>query len=180
VPEDNSAARNPIGPVGQHVIENVRQLREARRLSYTDLSAKLGDLGRPIPTLGLSRMERGARRVDADDLVAIAMALGVNPSALLLPRAGSADDEIDLAPNARYASADAWGWADGRGPLPGQPGGAHDFLVYARPEYIAHKELEYLEELLRERREPDVAGLRRQLAELKESLTRSPDDTKET
>ena len=54
------------------------------------------------------------------------------------------------------------------------------FLVHARPEYIVHKELEDLEQFLRERREPDAAELRRRLAALEERLAASPDDREET
>ena len=85
-PSDDTTARVPLGPVGRYVIENLTQLREARRLTYRELADRLEELGRPIPTLGLSRIEKGTRRVDADDLVALAIALGVNPAALLLPR----------------------------------------------------------------------------------------------
>ena len=63
----------------RYVIENLKQLRDARRLTYRELADRLAAIGRPIPTLGLSRIEKGTRRVDADDLVALAIALGVNP-----------------------------------------------------------------------------------------------------
>jgi hypothetical protein len=41
--------------------------------------------GRPILPSGLSKIEQGQRAVDVDDLVALAIALQVNPNALLLP-----------------------------------------------------------------------------------------------
>lgn len=100
------------------MIENLKQLREERRLAYTELSAQLEQIGRPIPTLGLSRIENGKRRVDADDLVALALALGVNPSALLLPRSTGAEDEVELSPAIRHLAWVAWQWADGQEPLP--------------------------------------------------------------
>ena len=117
-PPDDTAPRVPLGPVGRYVIENLQELRELRRLSYRELSDKLEALGRPIPTLGLSRIEKGNRRVDADDLVALALALDVNPSALLLPRTGRGDDEIELTAGRRASARDAWDWADGDSPLP--------------------------------------------------------------
>ena len=43
------------------------------------------DLGRPIATLGINRIEAGDRRIDVDDLVALAVALDVSPIAILLP-----------------------------------------------------------------------------------------------
>ena len=149
MPSAESAARNPLGAVGGYVIENIRQLRESRRLAYTELSARLETLGRPIPVLGLSRIEKGRRRVDADDLVAIAIALGVNPSALLLPRATRAKDEIELSPAVRHAAWVTWQWADGQEPLPDRsvgPGNDEsavhrslaevvDFREHARPRW---------------------------------------------
>jgi 8-oxo-dGTP pyrophosphatase MutT (NUDIX family)/transcriptional regulator with XRE-family HTH domain len=140
VAPDESTARNPLGAVGGYVIENIRLLREERRLAYTELSALLSEGGRPIPTLGLSRIEKGKRRVDVDDLVAIAAALGVNPSALLLPRRGDADQLAELTPTRRYKLRALWGWADGAVPLPTRPDGAVawreivDFVAHARPE----------------------------------------------
>jgi 8-oxo-dGTP pyrophosphatase MutT (NUDIX family) len=130
--------------VGSYVLANLKQLREDRRLSYRELSDELTRLGRPIPTLGLSRIERGERRVDADDLVALALALGVNPSALLLPRDVRPDALVTLTDSQRASASDAWAWADGRRPLPS--GGvftrstadlhvAVDFAAHARPEW---------------------------------------------
>jgi 8-oxo-dGTP pyrophosphatase MutT (NUDIX family)/transcriptional regulator with XRE-family HTH domain len=117
MPPDNSTARVPLGPIGGYVIKNVTELRRILGLTYKDLSDRLEQLGRPIPTLGLSRIEKGNRRVDVDDLVALALALGVNPSALLLPRGTAAEDEIELSPLVRHLAWVAWQWADGQEPL---------------------------------------------------------------
>ena len=46
-------------------------------------SRSLAALGRPILPSGLSKIEQGARRVDVDDLVVLADALGTVPSGLL-------------------------------------------------------------------------------------------------
>jgi 8-oxo-dGTP diphosphatase len=130
--------------VGDYVVENLKQLREARKLTYRELSDRLSQLGRPIPTLGLARIEKGDRRVDADDLVALALALGVNPSALLLPRTGHNTDEVELTSGQRASALDAWDWADGRRPLPVAGPGSRstadwlrlaDFASHARPEW---------------------------------------------
>jgi transcriptional regulator with XRE-family HTH domain len=66
---------------------NVKHLRQARGLTYKELAEQLGHAGRPIPVLGLARLERGERRVDVDDLVALARALGVTPHELLFANA---------------------------------------------------------------------------------------------
>jgi len=63
----------------------VERLRKVRGLSLRDLSARMADAGRPILPIGLSRMANGRRRVDADDLAALAKVLEVDPAALLVP-----------------------------------------------------------------------------------------------
>ena len=47
-------------------------LRERTNLGYAQLSRKLKEAGRAIPELGLRRIEDGDRRVDVDDLAALA------------------------------------------------------------------------------------------------------------
>lgn len=79
--------KNPLGPIGENVRLNVARYRAERGLSYTRLSDRLANAGRPIPTLGLARLEKGERRVDADDLVALAEALEVTVEHLLAPQA---------------------------------------------------------------------------------------------
>lgn len=78
-------AKIPAGSVGDNIATAVREIREAKRLPYTELSERLTELGRPIPVLGLRRIEKGERRVDVDDLVALARALGVPPVLLAFP-----------------------------------------------------------------------------------------------
>ncbi len=113
-----ASKRNPLGPVGEVVRQNVKTLREEQNLSLVALSRRLAELaGRPIPTLGLSRIEAGERRVDADDLVALAAALGVSPVTLLLPR----EDPGGTVPLAKHLTAPswrvAWRWMHGEVPL---------------------------------------------------------------
>jgi transcriptional regulator with XRE-family HTH domain len=74
-----------VGPVGQRLIANVERLRADRRLSLNRLSALLEKAGRPVPPLGLSRMIKGLRRVDVDELTVLAEVLGVTPDVLLAP-----------------------------------------------------------------------------------------------
>jgi transcriptional regulator with XRE-family HTH domain len=75
----------PIAETGRNVIANIEQLRAARHLSFRGLSDLLGALGRPILPAVLHRLSQGKRRVDADDLAAIAAVLGVSPADLLAP-----------------------------------------------------------------------------------------------
>lgn len=79
--------KNPLGPTGEIVRLNVARLRGG--MQYKVLSEKLDAVGRPIPPLGLRRIEAGERRVDVDDLVALAVVFGVSPLTLLLPEDGT-------------------------------------------------------------------------------------------
>lgn len=107
--------KNPLGPVGDQVRANVERIRTARRMTKKDVSDAVGALGRPIPPLGVSRIEAGTRRVDADDLVALAVALNVSPLALLLPPKWG-DDPVHLTPEKSVLARTAWLWGEGRSP----------------------------------------------------------------
>ena len=65
-------------------------------------------------------------------LVALAIELGVNPSALLLPRSCTADEPVDLTPAVLVPAWAAWAWADGRLPLPADPDGSTTKERFAR------------------------------------------------
>jgi len=98
-----------LGPIGVNVTHTARQFREKRGLGYADLSRKLAKMGREIPPLGLRRIESGGRRVDVDDLVALALALEVSPLVLLLP----AETSSVTAKGDRYVAERIWSWARG-------------------------------------------------------------------
>lgn len=83
-----------LGPTGEAVRANIRSLRDRERISGAELSARLKKIGRPIPPLGIQRIEAGSRRVDTDDLVALAVALGVSPIRLLMPESAEVDDQV--------------------------------------------------------------------------------------
>lgn len=93
------AARKPgrqLGPTGETVRKNIRAIRDRQGVSAAELSTSMGKLGRPIPPLGIQRIESGERRVDADDLVALAQALGVSPITLLIPEAQRPGDQVSV------------------------------------------------------------------------------------
>lgn len=126
-----------IGPTGQRVAQNAETLRG--RIPLRELSDRLAALGRPILASGLVKLGKGERRVDVDDLVALALALGVNPNRLLLP-VKLDDHEIELTPEISVMPFQAWQWADGKGPLlaasdPNAPVGevAEEFARRSRP-----------------------------------------------
>lgn len=121
---------------GQHVAANVRRVREARGWSTYDLARLLREAGRPIAPSAIAKVERAERRVDVGDLTALAVVLGVNPSALLLPMKDGPADSIEVTGARPVAATDAWDWADGKGPLrvaEGDFDARLQFDLYARP-----------------------------------------------
>lgn len=125
------------------VARNVADLRDRRRLTVRALSMQLDELGRKILPSGITKVESRARGVDVGELVALAVALGVNPNRLLLP-ASAGDNPVHLTPTKEVAEWQAWQWADGRFPLPTRSGDdeefpyntddeLEDFQLHARP-----------------------------------------------
>lgn len=138
-----------LGPTGRQVASNLQRLREGRNLTYAALSKAVGDSGRKIPPLALRRIEARARRVDADDLVALAVALDVSPLTLLLPEYGDIGDEQSMSGlrEPLYSNV-LWLWGTGDEPLhlpdlPGTPRAMRaiaEFRLRARPEIAARDE----------------------------------------
>jgi transcriptional regulator with XRE-family HTH domain len=98
---DGSAVERRVGV-------NVRQARRAREMSLEDLSSRLTDVGVPISTHGLNRLERGARKVGVDDLMAIAGCLGMTAIELLAPTVLEAQKDRLLAYGNWYADISAY------------------------------------------------------------------------
>lgn len=125
-----SKPKQSQGPVDDQVRDNVAKLRKDRGLTYKELSAKLSEAGRPIPPLGLSRLENGERKVSAGDLVALAAVLDVSPVTLLLPDVDSVTNieadvintskPVQLTENVSVPWEIAWRWAHGTDQLPGR------------------------------------------------------------
>jgi transcriptional regulator with XRE-family HTH domain len=113
--------RNPPGPIGRNVIDNIERLRQERGLSYDALSAELAKIGHSINPVSLSRLGRGERRVGADDLVAFAIILNVTPQSLLFPRDAGWDDLVELTPEVRQRVYAVWAWAWMTDYLPVEP-----------------------------------------------------------
>jgi transcriptional regulator with XRE-family HTH domain len=101
------------GPNGRRVGKNVKTLREAAGVTVRGLSARLGELGRPILASGVHKIEQGQRRVDSDELVALSLALDATPSRLLLTGEAGTEDLVPLAQGVAVPSEAAWRWACG-------------------------------------------------------------------
>lgn len=100
-----------LGPTGQRVGQRLRELRQERGLTLAALEEKLADLGRPILLSALSKIEKGQRRVDVDDLVALAQALDVSPNLLILPSPHGPEVEVALTESTSLDVDAAWTWA---------------------------------------------------------------------
>ncbi|UJL32121.1 helix-turn-helix transcriptional regulator [Mycolicibacterium vanbaalenii] len=88
-------------------------LRESQNLNYTQVSERLFDVGRKISAVGVRRIESGERRVDVDDLIALALALRTSPASLLMPGLGHVGpgDRVQIAEVASTVEAnDVWSW----------------------------------------------------------------------
>ncbi|SEF37695.1 Helix-turn-helix domain-containing protein [Amycolatopsis pretoriensis] len=133
-----------LGPVGERLAERLTALRRAAGLTQADLAAKLKALERPVLISALSRIEKGQRRVDVDDLVALALALGVSPNHLLLP-AQPGQDLVKLAPDVTMTAGSAWRWATRDAPVP--PADSF-FISYSHEDGTEHAR--WIANLLRE------------------------------
>lgn len=110
------------GPTGEAVRANVKRFREALNLTFAELSRRLDVLGNPIPSLGLRRIEQGDRKVDVDDLVALAVVLKVTPSILLLPDTGNRDDHVEATGVRDITAQKLWGWIRNGDAIPNEDG----------------------------------------------------------
>lgn len=85
------------GAAGEHAARTVAAEREARGWEQRELAERLTRAGRPMTQPSVSRMESGARRIDVDDLTALAQVFDTS-IATLLP---AADADETAAPRAR-------------------------------------------------------------------------------
>ena len=70
---------------------NVGVVRRSRGLTCAQLAERVAACGRPIPANGIGRLEVGKRRIDVDDLFALALCLNVTTSALMVPTAAEVE-----------------------------------------------------------------------------------------
>jgi transcriptional regulator with XRE-family HTH domain len=105
------------GPIGARFASNLRELRRARGWDQARLSEALTAIGHPIGVNSISRLEKGERRADVSDLVALAVALDCSPNRLFLSDAPGPDGEIALTAEHAVGWGRAWAWATGELPL---------------------------------------------------------------
>ncbi|MCX4093604.1 DEAD/DEAH box helicase family protein [Nocardia sp. alder85J] len=100
-----------LGPTGTRVAERLRELRAERGLTLQALATRLAELGRPVDMSALAKVEKGQRRIDVDDLIALALALDASPNWLLLPRSLPRDTLVALTPAYQTDGSEVWSWA---------------------------------------------------------------------
>jgi hypothetical protein len=168
--------RIDLGPIGVAVAANIEGLRESRNLSYAELSRRLDERGRPIAPLGLTRIRDHQRRVDVDDLVALALALDVSPATLLLPDAsvvGTSGSTPVTEGGDDYPREQIWSWLIAEAPLDAPPSlglpsrsvvrfrlaavpdgvGPHNFIKHLDVKHLPPKIAEALQEYAANQRE---------------------------
>jgi hypothetical protein len=89
------------------------RLREVRRLGHAELSRELADVGRDIAPLGLRRIETGERRVDVDDLLALAVALEAPLTVLLMPDVADGAATVTATGVGKQRAWGLWNWLVG-------------------------------------------------------------------
>lgn len=100
------------GPIGARFAANLRKVRKARGWDQARLSEELAKIEHPIGVNSISRMEKGERRADVSDLVALAVALDCAPGRLFLPEA-EPDGPVALTATKVTTWRRAWQWAAG-------------------------------------------------------------------
>jgi hypothetical protein len=92
-------------------------------MTYVRLAERIADAGRSIDVRGLQRIERGERRVDFDDLLALSVALGVAPVDLMVPNIADDDKPYPVTSTISAGAAVVRDWIAGIGLL-ATPAGA--------------------------------------------------------
>ncbi|MFF4448922.1 helix-turn-helix domain-containing protein [Streptomyces sp. NPDC001502] len=106
------------GSAPTQVARNIERVRKARQLKQKDVSDRLRAVGRPILATVISKIERGERRVDTDDVIAFALAMNVSPLTLLLPPEGDSVSTVHVTAEVAAKADRVWAWGRGDETLP--------------------------------------------------------------
>ncbi|MFV8308822.1 helix-turn-helix domain-containing protein [Mycobacteroides chelonae] len=108
-----------LGPTAEAVRFNITRLRGERHLSLRALSDKMTDGPGKMTHSALGEVERGVRRLDVDELTALAATLGVSPLTLLLRPVNDGynmDELVSLTGTTDEMGADILRWLRGDAP----------------------------------------------------------------
>lgn len=95
----------------EQVADNLRRIRQKSGVDLRTLDKRLEKLGHRISSSGLSKIENGERKVAVDELIALAVALGVTPLHLLRPVSAS---DRPTAVSKDYAQEEVEVWLSGK------------------------------------------------------------------
>lgn len=88
--------KTDTGPSAETAAANLKRLREAKNLTYTELSKRMAANGRTLSPLAVRRIEEGDRRIDVDDLMSLSIALDVSPTYFLMPATEAEEDDVTV------------------------------------------------------------------------------------
>lgn len=120
--------KNPLGATGKAVAANIEHLRKEAGMTFVGLSEELARFDRSIPPLGLRKIVAETRRVDADDLMALAVVFNVSPASLLMPNLATVakDDLVHITGWRKPITASVvWRWLMAARPLAWGAGGTY-------------------------------------------------------
>ncbi|MCZ2850015.1 helix-turn-helix domain-containing protein [Modestobacter sp. VKM Ac-2978] len=104
------------GSLAQQIARNARRIREAQGLHLADVSERMTALGQPLSLNAISKIERGNRGIDLDELAALARALDVPPLLLIFPIGH--EPTVEVSPGQEVDTWDAVRWFSGDATLP--------------------------------------------------------------
>lgn len=111
-------ARTTAPTVSETIARRMRELRERKGWTQTQLAERITELGFPVHQTWVAKCERldsGRRKITTEQAMLIAAALEVSPTALLLPP--ETDATVSIAPNMEVPTAYVRGWFKGLAPL---------------------------------------------------------------
>jgi len=133
----NSPASAAPSTTSDAVAQNIARARKSLGWTLLDLENALTTAGHRISLSALSKIENRSRKVDVDDLMAIAVVLDVSPAALLLP-VGDLDEVVPVT-GGRGSVGVFWEWAFGTTSLGGN---TRAYQARSLPAWVGHAGLE--------------------------------------
>jgi transcriptional regulator with XRE-family HTH domain len=98
-------------------VKEIAGTRRRKQLSQQQLADRLEAIGAPIDRSTIGKIEAGHRGVSLDELFFFAVALGVSPMSLVVPRSA---ERMRVAPSKEIDATDVMQWARNFTWLPGE------------------------------------------------------------
>lgn len=121
------AVRPPAPSASETLAIELRSTRRRREWTQQDLADRLSAIGASVDRSAIAKIEAGKRGVSVDEALWLAVALGVSPTALLLPRSGG---RFQVAPTVVVTAAYARDWFGGEGYLGATAPTAEDWRFF--------------------------------------------------